>query len=392
MSGRKLYCEVRRMLSTGLGPEVDESSRERLTLLVLGILKARSAAPARIAQALYVLRLSTAQVARIERRIRRIENDPEIRAKLCVHPFARWRLRYGRPQALTLILDSTLQEDRLVLLTVSVWYRGRALPLVWDVWPANQSLTGAGFWERVAALLAQAAALLPAGVAVTWLADRAFGTPGFTDLVEAHGWSYVVRTQGHTRCRDRLGREHPLCALVRLPGQRAKLRGQVFKKRGWRPAAVLVYWGRRAREPLCLVSNLGAHWRLVHLYRQRYAIEASFRDFKSHGWRWEQGQVTDLAHVHRLLVGMALALWIALAVGTQVAREVLQQPVSGQRRTLPWEGKRSLFSLGLLRLDAWFHDHCDQPLGWHFSDWQAPNWQTQLYHHLARAFVFADHA
>ena len=47
MSGRKLYLEVRSMLSQCLDRQVDESSRERLTLLVLGILKAKSAAPAR---------------------------------------------------------------------------------------------------------------------------------------------------------------------------------------------------------------------------------------------------------------------------------------------------------------------------------------------------------
>ena len=50
------------------------------------------------------------------------------------------------------------------MLTVSVWYRGRALPLAWAVWSGQQPLTDQGFWERVAGLLSIVAKLLPLGV------------------------------------------------------------------------------------------------------------------------------------------------------------------------------------------------------------------------------------
>ena len=119
------------------------------------------------------------------------------------------------------------------------------------------------------------------------------------------------------------------------------------------------------------------------------AIEATFRDYKSYGWHWEQGQVTNPAHIEHLLVGMALATWIALAVGTQVAAELLAKPPTGRRRTVPWMGKRSLFTLGLHRLGEWII--CPEPVhfAWQFTDWEAPNWQQQIYFHHARAFVFA---
>ena len=145
-------------------------------------------APARIAQALHTLGLSDAKAESIERRIRRIENDTSLRAATCVHPLAQQRLRFGQPSELVLVLDPTTQDERVVMLTATVWYRGRALPLAWAVWPANTPLVGQGFWDRVAALLAEVAPLLPVGVSVTWLADRAFGTPAFTDVVTAYGW------------------------------------------------------------------------------------------------------------------------------------------------------------------------------------------------------------
>jgi hypothetical protein len=389
MSAAVVYTQIRRFLKQYIDPRVDESSLERLSLLVMGIIRAQSAAPARIAEALDTLGLSNASAESIERRIRRIENDPELDATLCFHPLAQQRLLWARPQELLLILDPTTQEDRLVMVSVAVWYRGRALPLGWVIWPGNTPLKGAGFWARIAALLDMIAPLLPRGVPVTWLADRAFGTPAFTDLVTARGWHYVVRVQELTLFRDRLGREWQAKQLAAWPGQRAKRRGHAFKKRGWRPASMLVYWGRRHPQRLCLVTDLRPGWYLIALYRRRYPIEATFRDYKSAGWQWEQGQVTDLAHIQRLLVGMALATWVALMVGTQVATEWLACSPTGRRRTRPWPGKYSLFHLGLQRLLKAMQ--CDTPFicSWVLCDWDAPDWHIQIRSHHAIAFVWA---
>lgn len=383
-----VYREIRHLLNEHLDPAVTESTRERLALLVTGILAAKHAAPAQVAQALHALGLSAAKAESIERRVRRIENDPQVSAAWCFHPLARERLCWGRPSALVLILDPTTQEDRLVMVSAAIWYRGRALPLAWAIWPGNTPLMDAGFWARIKALLAQVAELLPVGVPVTWLADRAFGTPSFTDLLAEYGWHYIVRVQGHTRCRTRLGQEQQVQQLVRLRGQRAKLRGQVFKKRGWRTASVVVHWGRTHKAPLCLVSDLSPGWVLIHLYRRRYAVEATFRHYKAYGWRWEQGQVTNLQHVERLLVGMALATWVALMVGTQVAAELLAEHPTGRRRTKPSAAKYSLFVLGLERIACIQNAESPMALRWQLTDWDAPNWEDQITWHHTRAFVF----
>lgn len=390
MSAKELYQEVRNLLGEAIGTGMDESSLERLVLLVLGILAGKSASPARIAAAIRTLGLSEASEASIERRVRRTVNDPELTAAVGVHRFAAWRLALGRPRELRLIMDPTSQDERVVLLTVAVWYRGRSLPLAWSAWPANVPLAGEGFWQRVGELLAIVKELLPLGVPVIWLADRAFGTPAFTDQVVAHGWHYVVRVQGQTRCQDRLGRLRAIGKLVTQPGQRCKLRGQVFKKQGWREASVVVFWAGHHRQALCLVSDLPPEWTLIALYRQRFLIETTFRDFKSYGWQWESGQVSDLDHIRCLLVGMALASWLAIALGCQVATEYLNRKPTGRRRTPPREAKRSLFHLGLQRFQELRAGlHLPWPR-WLLTDWDAPNWQDQAYFHHARAFVFAN--
>lgn len=389
MPATPLYDQIHSFLQAHVGEGLSDASLERLTLLVSGIIGAESGSPARIARALRTLGLSLAQADSIERRIRRIENDTSIEAALCFHPLARERLRLGRPEELLLVLDPTTQDDRVVMVSAAVWYRGRALPLAWVIWPANTPLEGERFWQRIEALLDEVAALIPKGVSVTWLADCAFGSPAFTDLVVARGWHYVVRVQDQTRCRDVMGRECKVRDLVRFHGERKKLRGQVFKGRNWRKGSVLVYWGRRHKRPLCLVSDLPPAWWVMALYRRRYSIEAKFRDYKSYGWHFEQGQVSAPAHLQRLLVGMAIATWVTLAAGSQVASEIISRAATGKRRTVPYDGKRSLFTLGLERLAQMFHGTSDTELSWQYALQERRNWSQQITDHHANAYVWA---
>ena len=128
-------------------------------------------------------------------------------------------------------------------------------------------------------------------------------------------------------------------------------------------------------------------WSLVLVYRQRYRIEAGFRDRKSAGWQWEKGQVKEIEQVKRLLVGMALATWVALFAGAQVASELLHRPPWGKRRTVPWVGKRSLFCLGVQRLNELLGGARWQWLRLRLPDWEAGTWQFELACHPGRAFV-----
>jgi hypothetical protein len=389
MSATAVYHQVYEMVKAEIDPRVDESSLERLVLFVVGMLQGRSASPAQVARHLAQMGLTGAKAESIERRIRRLENDPEITASLCFHPFARRHLLLGRPQELLLILDPTTQEDRLVMVSVAVWYRGRALPLVWAVWAGNIPLEGERFWERIERLLSEVEGILPTGVTVTLLADRAFGCPAFIDLVTKRHWHYVIRVQGQTVCQDRMGRERSIASLVPFRQLRAKLRGQAFKKMGWRPVSVVAYWGKRHKQALCLVSDLKPGWYLIRLYRQRYPIEGTFRDYKSYGWRWEQGQVREQAHVERLLVAMALVTWLVLWAGSYKAHQILSQRPTGNRRTCPWDGKRSLFQHGLDLWQSCLYGRALPPESWLLTDWLAPGWQQHIYGHVARSYVFA---
>ncbi|HEX9013821.1 MAG TPA: transposase [Anaerolineaceae bacterium] len=394
MSLPEVYQEIQIYLADQLRdpqgqPVLGKRTLERLTVLVAGILKAKQVAPARIALAGAQLSERGTSAESVERRVRRIENDPRVQTSTCLDPLVQALLAGHALAELLLIVDPTLQQDRVVMVNLNAWYRGRSLPLAWTLWPANQPLTGAGFWQRMAVLLDQAARLLPAGMRVTVLADRAFGTPAFTDLVAGHGWHWIVRVQGQTHCQDVCGREQAIAHLLSGPGERRKLHGRAFKKAGWREASVVVYWRPRFPAPLCLVTDLPPEWRVVGLYRRRFPIEPTFRDYKSYGWHWEQGQVSDLQHLQRLLIGMALATWLTMVVGACRAADLFRQPPSRKRHTRPWWGKMSLFRIGLEVWASCFDEGLPPWLWAGLPEWDAPNWSTQICAYHAKAFIFA---
>jgi len=166
------------------------------------------------------------------------------------------------------------------------------------------------------------ATILPAGLRITVIGDRAVGWPAVPDLVTARGWDYLVRVQRQTRLRTPDGIETRLHDLLTQPGQRCGLAGQVFKKQGWRSVSVVAYWRTTERDPLLLVSSLPPQWNLVNIYRQRSAIEALFRDWKTSGRQWEASQVRDVAYQRVLVVALASATVLTLCLGEAAAQTI----------------------------------------------------------------------
>ncbi len=196
-----------------------------------------------------------------------------------------------------------------------------------------------------------------------------------------------MRVQHHTRCQTQSGQLAQIGQLVRRRGQRRKVRGRVFKKRGWRAASIVVHWATPQASALGLVSALPATWNSVAIYQRRFGIEPLFQDFKSAGWQLEDSQVTDLDPLDRRLVGRVLAHWLIVLLGPHVATELLEHPPAGRRLSPPPAAKLSLFSLGWQRWQRCLSGACDRTLAWIARHWDAPAWYRQLTAHHRRALL-----
>lgn len=375
---RHLQTAVESLLADSL-PTLPRATRQRLVAFLLGVLLAGTVVLRRVATTQAHLTPETATAASHERRLRRTLNDAQLGPAVPLYGRVLRRVLHRLPadRRLTVILDESGHSTVVRVLLAALWYRGRAIPLCWVLWP-TYAPHAQSYWADCADLLSEVAALLPAGLPVSVLADRAFGCPGFSDLVVAQGWQFLVRVQGQTRLRHADGSEQALTSLLSKPGTRWYGSGQVFKKEGWRQASVLAYWREGCKEPLLLVSNLGAGWSLVRLYRLRSAIEALFRDWKTSGWQWEASQVREVAHQAVVVLVLALATLLTLCVGEQAAEEILARARQrGQRR--PWHARDSLFRLGRDRLwqRLWQDDR--SALVWELADPGQENWSKECW-------------
>jgi Transposase DDE domain len=216
-------------------------------------------------------------------------------------------------------------------------------------------------------------------------ADRAYDVPAFVDRVAARGWHWLVRgkAQGATRFRDRTAREWAVRDLTRrhLPGRgrRWKGRGRAFKEAGWRAASLVGLWGRGQKEPLVVLRDLPARWRLPRLYERRFWSEPGFRSDKARGWQREQSQVRDPAHQERRRLALAWASLVALRLGAHAAeaKRAARRARALPPRRRPEHARESLVTLGLHAARRWLYRPDAAALRWRLPDPLAECWAAQ---------------
>src|SRR5215211_4495875 len=140
---------VEQMLET-FQPQLRRAERSGLALWVVALLLAGSCCERAILTALAPL--GYAEHA-LRARLREWLYDGADRAApcataldvtTCFAPLLRWVLAWWGGPALPLAIDTTTMGERLVVLSISVLYRGAAIPVAWAVVPYQGS--GKGEW------------------------------------------------------------------------------------------------------------------------------------------------------------------------------------------------------------------------------------------------------
>jgi Transposase DDE domain len=242
------------------------------------------------------------------------------RAQPLEHFFGQWtgsvlgELALVQGQPIVLVVDETKVEDRFGVMVVGVAHERRCLPLAWRVYRANDSAgyPPEGQARMIIRLLKQVRAGIPPGRRVRVVADRGIGTsPLLMRGIAALGWTFLFRVTKQSKIILPDGQDVTFHDQVQQPGQTYAASGLVFKRRGRIPAHVRVVWGQDAEGPWALVTNDPSlsGWE----YAQRFWVEPSFRDFKSHGWQLEATTLTDPDRLSRLWVFLVVAYaWMLL--------------------------------------------------------------------------------
>src|SRR5271170_3631058 len=169
-------------------------------------------------------------------------------------------------------------------------------------------------------LLRFAASVMPKGVKVTILGDRAFGdTKLYEFLHETLGWDFVIRFRGCVMVGTEETCPRPASEWVFENGRTRKIEDALVTHSGFPVSGVVCVKKKDMKEAWFLAtsrSDLTAD-EVVELYSRRFTIEESFRDDKDDrfGIGLKEATIGTPARRDRILLLLALARILLTSLG-----------------------------------------------------------------------------
>src|SRR5215472_12091606 len=293
MRGHSPYYQIHRALLDRF-PALRPATVHGLALWVYGTLLAHSACEGAVLAALTHLGTRDTLRQRLRDTLRvgadkRCPTRCDWHLTACFAPLLRWLLAWWQGNDLALALDATSHGD---VVAISVLYRGTALPVAWQVLPANRAGAWLPHWLHLLATLAPA---VPASMRVVVFTDRGLWSPRLWQAIRAQGWHPVMRVRTDCTFAPTGGPRRPARALVPAAGHAWVGTGVAFKPAKRQAGTLLVVW-----------------------YGLRVWVELGFKVLKSVGWQWQRTQRDDPERVARHWLVLAVATLWTVAVGTRV--------------------------------------------------------------------------
>ena len=275
-------------------------------------------------------------------------------------PYAEILLHHWALQTLVCVMDGSVVGRGCVALMLHVVYKGRALPLAWQV---RQGAKGHFPEDLHIALVKQVHQLIPSGASVVLLGDGEFDGTRLQHMVQGYRWSYVVRTGSHITVvwdGDRF-RCETVASCIK-PGTLVTLKDARVTEAAYGPVMLLCCWAKGYKDPLYLVTNMASADEACRLYAKRFRIETFFSDQKSRGFQLHKSHLSDPTRLSRLLMAACLAyIWI-IYLGALCEQDGWVRIIHrGDRCDL------SLFQLGLRLLDYLLNEDRAIPVAFYVS-------------------------
>jgi hypothetical protein len=306
--------------------------------LLYGIFQSRSVNLSRIAGKIP----GRAKLVSVTRRLSRLLENPAIDVAAWYEPIAReWVNSQARhSQQIRLIVDGSKVGFGHQLLTVSLAYRRRAIPIAWT-WVAR--VRGHSAASVQLALLRCVRGLLPDGIAVLLVGDSEFGPVEVLRQLDQWGWNYALRQKPFVKiCLAHETQWYGLDQWVKKPGQSRWLGACWLTESHIYPAQVLIHWALGEKEPWLLATNLSDRSLTLQAYKRRMWIEEMFGDLKRHGFDLESTMLRHAERLSRLTLAVVLLYVWSVSTGARTIHE-------GRRPLVDRKDRRdlSIFQIGL---------------------------------------------
>jgi hypothetical protein len=250
-----------------------------------------------------------------QRRFARWLHNKRIEVHTLYAPLIQTALAEWGNHTLYLALDTTMLWNRYCVIRLSVIYRGRAVPLVWEVLGHSSSSVA---YEAYAALLEAVPPLLPLGVRVVFLADRGFADTELLAHLRRLRWHFRIRIKASFGVH-RLGQRPCKVEDFKLaPGRALFLRHVAITAEHFGPVSLALARHASTGECWYVVSDEPTSVHTFVEYGWRFDIEENFLDDKSNGFQLEGSLLRNADAVARLCVVLAVTTLYLVAQGTQV--------------------------------------------------------------------------
>lgn len=285
-----------------------------------------------------------ADAASRERRFRRWLSNPTVVVRQTYQPFITQALADWPGHTLYIAVDTTSVDNRLVIAQTAAIYRGRAVPLAWQVFKRQSVMLSL---EQYADLVRYTTRLIPPGVTVVFLGDRGFRDVGLMALLRQLHWHFRLRLTDNEYIWSGQRHRKRLDSWILAPYQPCFLQRVRLTDQRYGPVNVALAWdGDPEHDPWRIASDQRASLQTLADYALRMGIDSGFLDDKSAGFQLEDTELLLPSRLNRLLLLMALCNLHLVSVGTQVV-------ASGQRRLVDshWHRGLSYLQLGWRWLD-----------------------------------------
>jgi len=253
-----------------------------------------------------------------QRRFRRWLAKQRIAVAPLYGPLIQQALQEWGTHTLYLALDTSMLWNQYCLIRLSVVYRGRAVPVVWEVIEHGSSSVPHAAYE---ALLAAVPPLLPAESKVVFLADRGFADTELFAHLRRLGWHFRIRIKANFSI---LRPGQPACKVeefVLAPGRALCLHNVAITTEQFGPVSLALARHSSNGEYWSIVSDEPTGVQTFAEYGGRFTIEENFLDDKSNGFQLESSLVRDADALTRLCLVLAIATLYLVAQGTQVVAQ-----------------------------------------------------------------------
>jgi hypothetical protein len=340
-SHQALYLWLRDFLQDLYTPEnIDEALLKTLAMMLAGMLLGPHVQLFAIAMCIPLpIKLSS-----LVQRLERFVANEQVQVGRLFAPFIYAMVASLGHETAYLIIDCTQAGPKCRTLFIALAYHQTVLPLVWQTVSGKKGHVKSEVHQQ---LLTQVYRYVSHCQRVILLGDAEFSNEAVITTAQAYQWDFVLRFQSNYLLQPEP--EQPWHSMLELYTQAGLSAGQV---RHWSKVTftqahqlahltVTVHWAVGQPEPLCLVSNLPANQQPHQLYQRRYWVETLFGNCKSRGFQLARTEMTEPAHLDRLVLAVAIATCLSLGLGTHLI-------VSGQSDQVDRADRRdlSLFQLG----------------------------------------------